>query len=169
MAYQQTNLNNQRTDTKSYGEEPIASGLHWCAILPSFATLLKVWAQRPWRVSGGLLFQAPCKINQSFIKVCRAHDQRNQIEQWSGRLPGYCSIKLSCCWGRWLRSVIHGRCYCTVCPQGFFQWCLCLSSMPVCVLIVNRISCSGCNFFNAQQRTDAFHSPCTFNFAWNSQ
>lgn len=76
----------------------------WCTILFSLITLLKVGAWRLWRFSRGLLFQAPCKINQSFIKVRSPHELRNQIEQCSRLVSRYCSIKLSYCWGRWLKN-----------------------------------------------------------------
>lgn len=80
-----------------------APGLEWCTILISLITLLKVWAWRPWRFSRGLLFQAPCKINQSFIKVRSPHELLYQIEQCSRLVSRYCSIKLISCWGRWLK------------------------------------------------------------------
>lgn len=65
--------------------------------------LLKVWGWRPWRFRRGLLFQAPWKINQSFIKVRSPRELCNQIEQCSRLVSCYCSIKLSYCWGRWLK------------------------------------------------------------------
>lgn len=81
-----------------------AADLKWSdALLSSLITLLKVWVPRPGRFSRGLLFQAPCKINQSFIKVHSRHELPNQIEQCFRPVSCYCSIKLSYCWGRWLK------------------------------------------------------------------
>lgn len=80
-----------------------APGLQWCTILISLIMLLKVWGWRPWRFRRGLLYQAPWKINQSFIKVRSPRELRNQIEQCSRLVSRYCSIKLSYCWGRWLK------------------------------------------------------------------
>lgn len=97
-----------------------APGLEWCTILISLITLLKVWACRPWRFSRGLLFQAPCKINQSFIKVRSTHELRNQIELCSRQVSRYCSIKLSYCWGRWLKYSL---------PQ--MTWVLCADNWKI--------------------------------------
>ena len=102
---------NKQAIMRSYRKNPLYSTAEQSRARPgvmhyshlSLITLLKVWARRPWRFSRGLLFQAPCKINQSFIKVRSPHELRNQIEQCSRLLSRYCSIKLSYCWGRWLK------------------------------------------------------------------
>lgn len=107
----------EQKQTSHHAETPTATGRayclgwlnraapvqDWCTILISFIMLLKVWGWRPWRFRGGLLFQAPWKINQSFIKVRSPRELCNQIEKCSRLVSCYCSIKLSYCWGRWLK------------------------------------------------------------------
>lgn len=95
-----------------------AADLKWSdALLSSLITLLKVWVPRPGRFSRGLLFQAPCKINQSFIKVHSRHELPNQIEQCFRPVSCYCSIKLSYCWGRWLKCSLPTKDVNVVCVK----------------------------------------------------
>lgn len=128
-----------------------APGLQWCTILISLIMLLKVWGWRPWRFRRGLLYQAPWKINQSFIKVRSPRELRNQIEQCSRLVSRYCSIKLSYCWGRWLKYSLPHK-----------TWVLCTGNWKIGLMCHCKIFLLKDSFFFLS----SLPSECGTCFVW---